>query len=85
MEKVILLADKNSNAWDFAKKIQRYLKDKEERFWGISSLLGIVAFLGDTFSFDSFAIPNPWILFGLITAALAVFTKSKNQDEESLT
>ncbi len=60
-------------------------KDKEERFWGIASLLGIVAFLGDTFSFDSFAIPNPWILFGLITAAFAVFTKSKNQDEESLT
>jgi len=60
-------------------------KDKEERFWGIASLLGIVAFLGDTFSFDSFAVPNPWILFGLITAAFAVFTKSENQDEESLT
>jgi O-antigen ligase len=60
-------------------------KDKEERFWGIASLLGIVAFLGDTFSFDSFAIPNPWILFGLITAAFAVFTKSKNQYEENLT
>ena len=60
-------------------------KNKEERFWGFASLLGIVAFLGDTFSFDSFAVPNPWILFGLITAALTVFTKSKNQDEESLT
>ena len=59
-------------------------KDKEERFWGIASILGITAFLGDTFSFDSFAIPNPWIVFGLITAAFAVFTKSKNQSEESL-
>jgi len=59
-------------------------KDKEKRFWGIASLLGIMAFLGDTFSFDSFAIPNPWIVFGLITAAFAVFTKSKNQSEESL-
>ena len=60
-------------------------KDKEERFWGFASLLGIVAFLGDTFSFDSFAVPNPWILFGMITAAFTVFTKSKNQHEESLT
>lgn len=59
-------------------------KDKEERFWGIASILGITAFLGDTFSFDSFAIPNPWIVFGLITAAFAVFTKSKNRFEESL-
>jgi O-antigen ligase len=59
-------------------------KDKEERFWGIASILGITAFLGDTFSFDSFAIPNPWIVFGLITAAFAVFTKSKNRSEESL-
>jgi len=59
-------------------------KDKEERFWGFASILGITAFLGDTFSFDSFAIPNPWIVFGLITAAFAVFTKSKNQSEESL-
>jgi len=60
-------------------------KDKEERFWGIASLLGIVAFLGDTFSFDSFAVPNPWIMFGMITAAFTVFTKSKNSNEESLT
>ena len=60
-------------------------KDKEERFWGIASILGITAFLGDTFSFDSFAIPNPWIVFGLITAAFTVFAKSKNQHEESLT
>ncbi len=60
-------------------------KDKEERFWGMASLLSIAAFLGDTFSFDSFAIPNPWIVFGLTTAAFAVFTKSKNQDEERLT
>jgi O-antigen ligase len=52
-------------------------KDKEEKFLGIASLLGVAAFLGDTFSFDSFAIPNPWILFGLITAAFNVFVSSK--------
>ena len=28
MEKVILLADKNSNSWDFAEKIQNYIKSK---------------------------------------------------------
>jgi hypothetical protein len=60
-------------------------KDSNEKFWGAGALLGLIAFLVDTFSYDSFAIPNPWILFGLITAALAVFTKYKNQDEESLT
>ena len=59
-------------------------KNKEERFWGFASLLGIVAFLGDTFSFDSFAVPNPWVLFGMITAAFTMFTKSKNQHEERL-
>jgi O-antigen ligase len=52
-------------------------KDKEEKFLGIASLLGVAAFLGDTFSFDSFAIPNPWILFGLITASFNVFVSSK--------
>ena len=48
-------------------------KDTEERFWGSGAIIGLVAFLGATFSFDSFAIPNPWILFGLITAAFNVY------------
>ncbi|MCK5149374.1 ribose-phosphate pyrophosphokinase [Candidatus Pacearchaeota archaeon] len=30
MEKVILLADKNSKAWDFSLKIQKYIQDKKE-------------------------------------------------------
>jgi len=30
MDKVILLADKNSKAWDFAKKIQKYIQDKKK-------------------------------------------------------
>lgn len=48
-------------------------KDSEERFWGTAGFIGLIAFLGATFSFDSFAIPNPWILFGLITAAFNVY------------
>jgi len=59
-------------------------KDSNEKFWGAGALLGLIAFLVDTFSYDSFAIPNPWILFGLITAAFTVFIKSKNQHEECL-
>ena len=55
----------------------------EERFWGTASLIGIVAFLGDTFSFDSFAIPNPWVMFGLITAAFSVFTKKVTDVSEN--
>ena len=47
--------------------------DSEERFWGTAAIIGLIAFLGATFSFDSFAIPNPWILFGLITAAFNVY------------
>ena len=32
MKEVILLADKNSKAWDFAKKIQKYIQDQKEVF-----------------------------------------------------
>jgi O-antigen ligase len=57
-------------------------ENKEERFWGTASLIGLVAFLGDTFSFDSFAIPNPWVLFGFITAAFSIFTKKSSNMRE---
>jgi len=30
MDKVILLADRNSKAWDFAEKIRKYIQDKKE-------------------------------------------------------
>ena len=40
-----------------------------QRFWGISSLFAMVVFIFVIFSFDSFALPNMWIVFGLITAA----------------
>jgi O-antigen ligase len=39
------------------------------RFWGIGGLLGMIAFGLVAFSFDSFAIPNMWVVFGLITSA----------------
>ena len=42
----------------------------EVKFWGIGGLLGLIAFGLVAFSFDSFAIPNMWVVFGLITAAM---------------
>jgi hypothetical protein len=44
----------------------------EIRFWGSASLIGLVAFMLSTLTFDSFVIPNMWVLFGLITAATRV-------------
>jgi hypothetical protein len=44
----------------------------EEKFWGISGLFGLIIFFIVAFSFDSFAIPNMWVVFGLITAATLV-------------
>jgi O-antigen ligase len=41
----------------------------EARFWGISGLFAVVVFMVVIFSFDSFALPNMWVVFGLLTAA----------------
>lgn len=40
-----------------------------ERYFGIGAFLSLIVFMVMLFSFDSFAIPNMWISFGLITAA----------------
>jgi len=48
----------------------------EGRFWGKAGLLGLIAFLPVTLSIDSFAIPNMWVIFGLITASAHVFGQS---------
>jgi O-Antigen ligase len=41
----------------------------EQRFWGMSAFLSLMVFSVIIFSFDSFALPNMWVVFGLITAA----------------
>ena len=56
--------------------------DKEKHYWGTSSLLGLTAFIIDTFSYDSFAIPNPWIVFGLVTSSIMIL--SDKQERESI-
>jgi len=49
--------------------------ERDPRYWGLAGLLSLVVFLGVGFSVDSFAIPNMWIVFGLITASVQVHGK----------
>lgn len=58
--------------------------DPQVRFWGTGGLLGLIVFVLSAVSFDSFAIPNMWVLFGLITAATWVFTSASSKDQENL-
>jgi hypothetical protein len=55
-------------------------RDPEERYWGTAGLLGCLAFSLAAFSFDSFALPNMWIVFGLVTAAAFVYRKQPDFD-----
>jgi hypothetical protein len=55
--------------------------DLEKKFWGAGSILGLIAFLVDTFSYDSLAIPNPWVVFGLITCAVSVYSNQNSPKE----
>jgi uncharacterized membrane-anchored protein YitT (DUF2179 family) len=41
----------------------------EQKYWAMSGFLSLVVFAIVVFSFDSFSIPNMWVVFGLITAA----------------
>jgi O-antigen ligase len=47
-------------------------RQKEWQYWGVASLCGLLAFSLSALTFDSFVIPNMWVLFGLITAATCV-------------
>jgi O-antigen ligase len=57
---------------------------KEEVYWGTAGLLGIAAFGLGAISFDSFALPNMWVIFGLVTAsAWLYFQKTEPQSADS--
>jgi hypothetical protein len=58
--------------------------DKTIQYWGRAGLLGLAVFLVVSFSFDSFSLPNMWVLFGFITAAAKVFTDKKYENLCSL-
>ncbi len=47
--------------------------EKEWRFWGAYSLIGLTAFALSAMTFDSFVIPNMWVVFGLITAGTRIY------------
>ena len=58
--------------------------DGQQRFWGIASLLGLCVFLTAGFSFDSLALPNMWVVFGLITSAAWVFARQEEHVDKPL-
>ena len=47
----------------------------EQRFWGRAGLFGLIAFVPIVFSIDSFAVPNLWVVFGLMTASTHIFVR----------
>lgn len=61
-------------------------RHKEDRFWGTGGLYAFVSFIFLAFSFDSFAFPNMWVVFGMITAATWISyhrNNSMNNDQIS--
>jgi O-antigen ligase len=48
----------------------------ECKYWGRACLLGLIAFALSALTFDSFVVPNPWVVFGLITSTAHVITRS---------
>ena len=58
-------------------------RDREFKFWGIAGMLGVTAFLLSSFSFDSFSLPNMWVMFGLITAAARYHLRLGDQPQEN--
>lgn len=50
--------------------------ESEVKFWGVGGMLSLIAFGLVAYSFDSFAIPNMWVVFGLITAAMRMARKN---------
>jgi len=55
----------------------------KQKFWGTAALLGLIAFILSALSFDSFAIPNMWVVFGLITSAAWVFSHAPQSEPVS--
>jgi hypothetical protein len=56
----------------------------EAQFWGLAGLLGLVAFIPAALSVDSFAIPNSWVVFGMITASAHIFQQAEGTAESKI-
>jgi O-antigen ligase len=59
-------------------------EDGELQFWGQAGVLGFVAACLVGFSTDSFATPNMWVLFGMVTAAGKVFLYGSGKGQPSV-
>jgi hypothetical protein len=54
--------------------------EPEEKYWGVGAVMALAVFVLSTLSFDSFALPNMWVIFGLITAAFSLRIKTTWSD-----
>jgi len=58
--------------------------DKEQVYWGIAGLCGLISFSISALTFDSFVFPNMWLVFGITTAAAWIFKRSKDSAATSI-
>ena len=57
-------------------------RNPRARFWGIAGILGVISFSLAALTYDSFALPNMWVVFGLITAATWISYQSQEKASE---
>jgi O-antigen ligase len=57
--------------------------DRRWQYWGTASLCGLLAFALSAMTFDSFVIPNTWVVFGLICAATRVMMQPLSSHGET--
>lgn len=57
--------------------------DPRQSFWGRAAILGMLSFGLSAFSFDSLALPNMWVVFGMVTAAAGIFSAQPDPDPVS--
>lgn len=52
-------------------------RHSDARFLGTAGILGVLSFSVAAITYDSFAIPNMWVIFGLITASTWIIYRSR--------
>jgi hypothetical protein len=55
--------------------------EPEWRYWGLVGLIGMIAFMISALTFDSFVIPNTWIVFGINLAAIRIYQQTRRTSE----
>ncbi len=54
------------------------------RLIGLAGLIGIITFVVEGFSLDTYALPHSWVLFGLVTSGLALEMVKGEPDKAQL-